>query len=900
MSVPPRATATRPMNDLPNAELQKRPSREDLTGSTVGRFAVRARLGRGGMGEVYQAEDTKLKRTVALKRMAPRLQADEYYRRRFLKEAERASSLTHQHIADIYDVLEEDGEIFVVMEYVEGETLRQRLGKPMPVSEFLPMAVQCGEALAAAHEKGVVHRDIKPENIMLNSSGQVKILDFGVAKRLPRPDDVTVSEAIESTIPGLSGTSGYMAPEVLLERESDERVDIFSLGVVFYEALTGRHPFRAESFLATSNRILREVPTPVSRLNPSLPGELDHIMDRMLAKDPAERYGTARDLVRDLGTLGRGEALPAIQPRRQTLAGMRAWLRRVPALARSRVAAVSLVLVLALGVGAVVLRQPLRNWLGLTPLPEKKNLVVLSFETAGSGGPENRAYTDGLMEALTANLTRLTATHALQLTPASEVRARRMATPDEARKETGANLVLVGTVNREGNAVRVNFALVDANTQRQLRTRTVTGTASNPFAFQERVVAGVLDTLDIGLQREERNPLAGSHNTQPATYDAYLQGRGYLQDFYKLENVERAIQAFQRAVEIDPNYAPAHAGLGEAYWKKHYYHTREARWVEPARQACEQAVKLDEKLAAAHLCLGVVYSGTGAYEKAVEELNRALEVEPTNDKAYRDLGYAQEQLRQMEAAEQTYRRAIKLRPHYWAGYTWLGGFYYKQARYAEAGEQFWQVVSLAPDNYRGYYSLGGIYLAQGRYPEAIAMLERSVALRPSAEASSNLGTAYFSLQRYREASHAYEKAVKLAPANYLMWGNLADAYYWDPPMRDQAADAYRKAVSVAEEGLKVNPRSPHLLGNLAYYHAMVNEREPALRYLRRALQVAPDDPDLRFKAALVHNQLGEPERALKWLVQALTAGLSPAIVRDTPNLKNLLETSRMQELVRKH
>ncbi len=850
------------------------------------------------MGEVYQAEDTKLKRTVALKRMAPHLRADEYYRQRFLKEAERASSLTHQHIAGIYDVLEEDGEIFVVMEYVEGELLRQRLGKPLPVDEFLPMAVQCGEALAAAHEKGIVHRDIKPENIMLNSSGEVKILDFGLAKRLPRPDDVTVSEAIGSTIPGLSGTPGYMAPEVLLERESDERADIFSLGVVFYEAMTGQHPFRAESFLATSNRILREVPTQVSRLAPNLPGELDHIVAKMLAKDPAERYATARELVRDLRALERGEAIPAMQTRRGAFARIRPWLRRLPVLARSRVAAVALVLALVLVVAAVVLQRPLRDRLGLTPLPQKKNLVVLRFETAG-GGSENQAYSDGLTEALTAKLIRLTATHALQVTPASDVRARHMVTPDEARKETGANLVLVGTLHREGDAVRVNFALVDTNTQRQLRTRAVTSSASDPFALEQRAVASVLDTLEIKLQPQDRSALAGPRNTQPAAYDAYLHGRGYFQDFYKLENIDSAIAAFQRALKLDPDYAPALAGLGEAYWKKYNFHTREARWVEASRQACEQAVKLDGKLAAGHMCLGAVYAGTGAFEKAVEELNQALGIEPTNDRAYRDLGNAQEQLRQLDAAEQTYRRAIKLRPHYWGGYTWLGGFYWNQARYPEAAEQFWQVVSLTPDNYRGYYSLGGIYLAQGRYPEAIAMLERSVALRPSAEAHSNLGTAYFSLQRYQDAARAYEKAVKLAPADYRMWGNLADAYYWAPEMRDQAPGAYRKAISVGGESLKVNPRSHYLLGNMAYYHAMLNERGPALAYLQQALKLAPGDPNLRFKAALVYNQLGETGRALEWLVQALTAGLSPAIVRDTPNLKNLLGTSRMQELVRK-
>ena len=872
------------MSDLP--ESQKRSPQQDLTGSTVGRFAVRARLGAGGMGEVYQAEDTTLKRIVALKRIAPQFGADEYYRRRFLKEAERASALTNQHIAGIYDVLEQEGEIFLVMEYVEGETLRQRLKKPLPAEEFLPLAIQCAEALAAAHEKGIVHRDIKPDNIMVTSSGQLKILDFGVAKRLPRYDEATVTEAGATTIAGISGTPGYMAPEVLLEKESDGRADIFSLGVLFFEALTGQHPFRTESFLGTSNRILYEVPARVSSLNPSVPPDWDLIVGKMLAKDPGERYATAQDLVRDLRALEHGAVLSRVRP----------WLRHLTRRANRRVAVIVLSLV-ALVAAAVLVWEPLQRRLGLTPIPPQKNVVILQFEAIG--GLENQAYSDGLTEALTANLTRLTATHALQVTPASEVRARGMATPEEARKETGANLVLVGSVRREGDRVQVNYSLVDPSTEQQLRTRTITSRASDPFALQDQVVDSVLDALEIDLRPEERSDVAAPRTTHPNAYEAYLQGRGYMQDFYKKENIERALAAFQTALNIDPSYAPAHAGLGEAYWKKYSYHTREARWVEPARQSCERAVKLDGKLAQAHICLGAVYTGTGAHEKAVEELSRALEIEPTNDKAYRDLGYTQEQLRQLDAAERTYRRAIQLRPHYWAGYTWLGGFYYHQARYVEAAEQFWQVVSLAPDNFRGYYSLGGIYLAQGRYAQAVAMLERSVGLRPSAEAYSNLGTAYFSLQRYQEAAHTYEKAVKLSPENYLLWGNLADAYYWAPGMRLQAPEAYRKAISAGEKGLKVNPRQHYLLGNLSYYHAMVNEREPALRYLQQGLRVAADDPDLRFKAALVYNQLGETQHALEWLVKALTAGLSPAIVRDTPNLQNLVGTSQMQELVRK-
>jgi tetratricopeptide (TPR) repeat protein len=275
------------------------------------------------MGEVYRADDTKLKRSVALKRMSPKLRTDEHYRQRFLKEAERASCLSDQRVAGIYDVLEENGETFLVMEYVEGSTLRSRLTQPFSLEEFLPVAIQCAEALVAAHEKGVVHRDIKPENIMLTPKGQVKILDFGVAKRLARPADADATASTASQPGTLSGTPAYMAPEVLLEKESDARADIFSLGIVFYEMLTAQHPFRADSFLATSDRIRHEVPKPLGHLNPQVPGKLEGLVAKMLAKDPAERYANALRLLADLRALEQGE------PRPVTLrAVLRRWVSR--------------------------------------------------------------------------------------------------------------------------------------------------------------------------------------------------------------------------------------------------------------------------------------------------------------------------------------------------------------------------------------------------------------------------------------------------------------------------------------------------------------------------------------------------------------------------------------------
>jgi len=867
----------------------------DLTGKTVGRFAIRARLGAGGMGEVYRADDTTLKRPVALKRIAPRLQADPNYRQRLLREAQCASGLSYQHVAGVYDVVEEKGEIFIVMEYVEGQNLCQRFAQPLSLEEFLGIAIQCAAALVAAHERGIVHRDIKPENIMLTSAGQVKILDFGVAKQLPHAEDTTTLDTGIDSASSFAGTPAYMAPEVLLDKQPDRRADIFSLGVVFYEALTGRQPFKGGNFLATTDRVLHEIPAPLSQFNPKVPSELERIVTKMLAKDPGERYATAADLLVDLRAAERAVAQPALTPSRALPGSPRVgqrWLRRRWILP----AALGVFLIAVIGLDVPKQWYQRIGGLGAPALAGPKNLAVLPFQAIG-GSLENQAYCDGITANLTASLTQLTATHALQVVPAPEVRMRRVASAQEARKELGVNLVLEGTMDRSGNTVRVHYALVDTATLRQLRAGTITASASDPFAVQDRVAEGTIGMLELELGPQERRALE-THGTQVAdAYAFYLQGRGYLQNYDRPENIESALGVFERALRLDSTYALAQAGLGEAYWKK-YEARKDARWIGPARMACERALALDAKLPAAQICLGTIEDGTGHPEQAVGRFQQALVTEPTSDDAYRGLGNAFEHLGRSAEAERTYRRAIELRPQYWVGHSWLGTFYLHQGRFTDAAESFKRVVALVPGSFRGYSNLGAVYIQQGRYQEAIPVLERSVAIRPTASAHSNLATAYFYQRRFSDAARSYEAALKLDDRDYRFWGNLGDALYWAARLRGQSAAAYRKAIELAKANLQVNARAPRVQADLAHYHAMLGERGPALAYLGKALEAAPDNPDVRFEAALVYNQAGNTNQALTWLENAVAAGLSTTIIRDTPDFDALRGRSRFQALLR--
>jgi len=864
---------------MATAEPQPSSGSRDLTGVRVGRFAIRALLGTGGMGEVYCADDTRLKRPVALKRVSRKLGADPSARQRILKEAERASALNSPHIAAVYDVLEENGEVFLVMEYVEGASLRQRLQRAgrFPISQFLDLAQQCAEALVAAQKKGIVHRDIKPENILITPTGQAKILDFGLAKHLPTPGEEEVTVSGDSLEWSLAGTPGYMAPEVLLGGEADHRSDIFALGVVFYEMLAGRHPFGAEHRTAAA---LQATAASIRQSVPDLPAELERIIAKMLAKSPDERYATAADLLADLRALERRRPFLV-----STAPSRRGWTRRA-----GRTIALVVLALLVFGISPVA-RQHWNGWFGKPDLPEKKNLAVLPFEVVGED-PGAHAFAQGLAETLTGKLAQLTDTYPLQVVPPSEIRSQKVDSVEQASVGLGANLVLEGSLQRSGSQVRVTYHLVDTRTRRQLRADTVTAQAGDPFAMEDRVVQSVLRSLDLELASKDRRALEAHGTSEPAAYDYYLRGRGYLMEYQKTENVDSAIQVFQRALERDPKYMLAYAGLGESYWHK-YQATHAAELLTRALEACQKAAALGEGA----ICLGHVYNETGKYDQAVSEFQRALQVDSTSDDAYRGLAFAYEHLGKTAEAEQTYRRAIAVRPHYWAGYNWLGTFFFREGRFQEASTMFQQVTALAPDSFRGYQNLGGAYTALGRFDQAVPALEKSVQLRPSAAAYSNVGTVYFYLRRYADAARAYEQAVKLDDRNYVLWGNLAEAYYWSPGEREKSADAYRKALPLAQAQLRVNPRDASAMGQMAMDSAMLGRGKEADEYLRQALALAPGDPDLQLKAALIGSYFNRRDQAIAWLSGALGAGLSPNLVRNHPGFDNLRSNTQYQRIM---
>jgi serine/threonine protein kinase/tetratricopeptide (TPR) repeat protein len=840
-------------------------------------------LGSGGMGVVYRAEDTTLGRIVALKFLPPQIVHDPKQVSRFREEARTASVLNHPNICTIYEVAEEHGELFIAMEFVEGRPLSESIRESgVPTSSVVRYGRQIAAALEHAHARGVIHRDLKPLNIVITPDGDAKILDFGLAKRTD-PNDVnrkTLQAATATTI-GLAGTMPYMSPEQLEGTDATTRSDIWALGVVLYEMAAGGRPFQGDNLYRLCTGIIQE---PFPPLPENVPPGLAAVVARCLEKEPARRYQRAGEVRAALEALEPSSATGLVSTRTEKADwGLIQWVLGIAALA-------------ILVTGAIWLgrKPPNKPDEGVTGASERMQIAVISPDPSSPAG--EGAFDSGLVETLTSSLTELSGRHPLAVIPASEMRAHHVQTLDAARQEFGVNYGLMLNIQRAGGQVRVNYSLVDAHSHQQLRGGTVTAGTSDPFGLQDQVSARVAEILKLELEPQEKKSLAAHGTTEPAAYDFYLQGLGYLQNYDKPENVENAIAVFRRALEKDKDFAGAYAGLGEAYWQK-FDHTHEKGLANEATKACEIAVQKDANLAQAHTCLGRVYQGTGKYEMAVAEYQRASAIAPELDAAQTGLARAYESLNRLQEAEQSYKAVIALRPDYWAGYNRMGTFYLRNGRLEEAAQMYTQVTSLVPDSFAGFANLGSSRIQQGRYNEAIEPLKRSLAIRKTGDATSNLATAYFQLKRYGDAARMAEEASVLDPQSYEIWGNLGDAYYWAPGMRERAAGAYRKALDLGEEQRKVNPRDAHMLSYLAEYHAMRGEKGKARLRINEAENLAPRDPEVLFEAAIVYVQAGDQKKALEKLEQATAAGYPAGVVRDTPNFAVLENDPRFRALV---
>ncbi len=861
-----------------------------MVGQTISHFEVLEKLGEGGMGVVYCARDVKLDRLVALKILPPEQMANPRRRARLEGEAKSASALNHPNIVTIYEIESVDGVECIAMEYIRGETLRELIPSTgMELSLALDYASQIASALSAAHAAGIIHRDVKPANIMVNKSGLVKLLDFGIAMfEEPEVDpNASTSTMAFLTRPGtVVGTLAYMSPEHAQGGGVGPRSDIFSLGVVMYQMLTGTLPFQAGSQVGLLYEIVHTRPPALSGMRPELPPALGRVLDKALEKDPEERYQSAGELLKDLKDITRQVESGVSSGRIFVGTG-------AGRLDRRKIFGIAALTVSMLLLLAVVAWRLAPHW--LNRVPAEKKIAVLPFRNIG-GDRENEAFCDGVMESLTSELTELSQFHgALWVVPASEVRREGLASPGEARRALGANLVITGSVQRDRDHVHLTANLVDANTLRQLRSREIRQPAGQEAALQDAVVQEIAGMLELELGTRERQALAAGKTGASGAYDLYLQARGHLERRGR-GDIDQAIQMFQQAIAVDSKYALAYAGLGEAYWRK-YRETSDTQWVEPARRNCQLALALDSQIAPVYLTLGIIEDGAGHHDLALDALEKARRLEPANPNVFSELGAVHEAMGKFDLAESSFQSATSLRPGDWTSLNALGGFYYRRGRYQDAIPLFRGITELTPDNSQGYTNLGAANYMAGQYDAAADNFKKSLALRPTASAYTNLGTTYYFLDRCAEAVPLMERASELAPKSEQMWGNLGDAYACAGGPQDAATSAYRRAVQLGEQRLAVNPNDGETLSVVALYQAKLGNKAKALANIQRARAIAPASRKVSWESALVYELTGNRREALAALTGAIHGGQPLDEVRGEPALAKLRADPRYAKLM---
>jgi len=858
-----------------------------MIGQTVSHYEILDKLGEGGMGVVYKALDKRLERTVALKFLPKHLIASDEEKQRLTQEAKAAAALNHPNICTIHNVGEYDDRQFIVMEYIKGSTLRRKLKdvKNWDQNAILTYAVQIIRALKEAHSKGIVHRDIKSENIMVTEDDRIKVMDFGLAKLKGSPQVTKTGNTV--------GTVTYMSPEQLRGDAVDERSDIWSFGIVLYELLTGRLPFKDDYDHAIMYSILNKDPAPVSTLNSSVSPKLEAVVAKCIEKDPAERYQTAGALLVELNDLlGTDKSVPNDHAKSRNLQHL--WSNKRSAVIGSAIIGISAIIILLLAYNSSVVNDEAGIYERIGQ--ESIRLSVLPFNNIGDD-PSRQVFCDGLRETITSNLSQFERfTQDLWVVPADEIREMGITSPSEVFKTLGVNYAVTGSLQPIGDQLRLTISLVDAQNRRQIDSEVIDEDANNIPALHDRSVQSVLRMLNVQFEPETRKIIQATHTSVSPALEEYIQGIGYLQRFDRIENIDNAIETFKKAVELDPDFALAYAGLGQAYWRKYEY-TRESDWLELASEQAQNALNINSELSQVNITMGIINAEFGRYDEAVKNFNDALANDPANAQAYRELASTYESRGEIDQAVSTMRRSIRLKPDYWSGYNRLGTIYLRDNKFEEAIDQFETVIELTPDNYVGYMNLGVAYFYLGRLEDARSMFEKSLELEKTFDASSNLATIYYAQGRYEQAARLFETALEMGEGNYRLWGNLGSAYFWAPGEEEKAESAFKRAIELAERQKEINPNNPYVTIELAGYQAKIGQEEEAGNNVQKALELAPENTWIMFLAGTTFEQLGDREEALHWIGKAIEHGHSQSEIMNQPDLQDLISDERFQQLL---
>ena len=781
-------------------------------GQLVGHYIIVAPLGKGGMGEVYLADDAKLERSVALKMLPSDVASNEERMRRFTQEAKAAATLNHPNIAHIYEVGDDNGVSFIAMEHVEGQALDATIGgRPLDTTQIIWIGIQIADALDEAHAKGITHRDIKPLNIMITPRGAVKVLDFGIAK-VVRPADKALPASdlatLVKTSPGMvMGTVQYMSPEQALGREIDHRTDIFSLGVVLYEMATGRLPFSGATASETIDRITHAQPEAIARFNYNVPAELERVVRKCLEKDRERRYQSARELQVDLENLKRDSDSSAVIAEKVTT-------QQRSKVSRLTFAGIALAILALVCAGFYLVNQRDK---AAGKIIDSIAVLPLANESAD---PDTEYLSDGITESLINSLSQLSRLKVMARSTVFRYKNREV-DPQKVGNELGVNAVLMGKVLQRGDTLVIQADLVRVADGSQIWGERYNRKTSDILAVQEEISREISERLRLRLTGEEQKRVTKRYTDNTEAYQLYLQGRFHWNKFTG-SGVNKSIEYFNQAIELDPSYSLAYTGLAAAYTVLGVNH-RPAKEAHPkAKAAVMKALEIDETLAEAHALLGahkMFYEWD--WPGCEREFKRAIELNANLAENYELYSYYLQAMGRTEEAVEMSKRAQQLEPLSLVINTDLARAYTFARQYDEAIKQYRKAIELYPNAGLGHLNLALAYELNGMQDEAVAEYLTAISGAPAEEitalrdAYSTLGWKGFWRKRLdilkKESEQRYISPLRVAQI-YIRLGEKDQALEWlEKGHEERTSWLIDLKSSPIYDSLRAEPRFQRLL-----------------------------------------------------------------------------------------